>query len=167
MLSWAALGEVHVHPMSSPAPCCPPAPREEPHPRDEAAQCRADTGDAEPIQTALCLPARCNQGRGRNNSLRTCSQSMSPHKWSPCLCPGRSPLATHVRGVKHKPCAASCVLRVPLRRTAGRAAWGPGFIPHSRWPQDTAGLPTHFAAHPSQNFPQASWFLHEGLFPGH
>lgn len=167
MLSWAALGEVHMHPMSSPAPCCPPAPREEPHPRDEAAQCRADTGDAEPIQTALCLPARCNQGRGRNNSLRTCSQSMSPHKWSPCLCPGQSPLATHVRGVKHKPCAASCVLRVPLRRTAGRAAWGPGFIPHSRWPQDTAGLPTHFAAHPSQNFPQASWFLHEGLFPGH
>lgn len=38
---------------------------------DEAAQGRADLGDAEPIQMALCLPDRCDQGRGRNNSLGT------------------------------------------------------------------------------------------------
>lgn len=124
VLSWAALGEVHTLPMRSPAPRCSPTPRGEPHPRDEAAQCGSDMGDAEPIQTALCLPASCNQGRGRNNSLGTCSQNMSSQQWSLCLCPGLSPPATCVHSGKHKPCAASWAPCVPPRRAAGRAAWG-------------------------------------------
>lgn len=150
-----------------PSTLLPPAPRGELYPRDEAAQYGANMSDAESIQISLCLPASCDQGRGRNNSFRTCSQNRSSQQWSPSLCPGLSPPATHVCGVKHEPCAASCVPCVPPRWAAGRVARGPSFIPLSHWPRDTVGLPTHLAAHPSQGFPQAGWIFHKGLFPGH
>lgn len=54
-----------------PSTLLPPMHRGEPHSKDEAAQCRAEVGQAGPIQMALCLPDRCHQGRGRNNSLWT------------------------------------------------------------------------------------------------
>jgi len=165
LLPWAALKEVHTLPMGSPSTPLPTAPRGEPHPGDEVVQCRADMGDAEPIQKALCLPAGCDQGRG-TNSPRTCSPSMSSHQWSPCLCPGPSLPAARVHSVKHKSCTASWVLCVLSGWAVGRAALGPSFKPCSRWPWDTAGLPTHLAAHPSQSFAQAGWILHGGIFPG-
>lgn len=62
---------------------------------------------------------------------------------------------------------AVCAAEKGCGEGSGGAAWGPGFITHSCWPQNTTGLPTHLAAHLSQSFPQADWNLHEGLFPGY
>lgn len=133
--------------MGSPAPCCALLP----------ANISRRCGNAQPIRAAPFLPAGCEQSTRRNNSLGTCSQSISSQQCSPCVCPGLSPLGARVRGVKHKPGAACC----QGGRRGGRrgAAQGDGAFPRSHQPKDAVGIfpPISLPAGPG-------WALHQGYF---